>query len=142
MRNNDRKELSEEFFSIYETFVKQWRSEFFEIFSKHNISKTQIETLALIHKNQPINVKDLSQKLDISPSAISQIIEPLEEAGYIKKQEDNDDRRIKWLKISKKGKARFKEFKKIRYEFFVKKTACLDKDDLNSLIEIYKKLIN
>src|SRR4051812_621167 len=64
---------------------------------------SQLELLVTIRHNQPISFKELARQLCLTPGAISQVVEAVEQEGYVTRENDLKDRRIQSLRISKKG---------------------------------------
>jgi DNA-binding MarR family transcriptional regulator len=67
------------------------------------ISRSQIELLFTIRQTQPVSSKLLAQKLCLTPGAVSQLAEGLENQQLITRRADTRDRRIQCLEVSAKG---------------------------------------
>jgi DNA-binding MarR family transcriptional regulator len=69
------------------------------------IPRAQMELLMAIRHMQPVSFKALAQHLYLSPGAVSQQAEILEQQGYISRQSDSADRRIQCLTATETGDA-------------------------------------
>ena len=49
-------------------------------------------------------VSDLSYRLDITPAAVTHLVNPLEAGGYIERQSDPNDRRVVLIALTDKGR--------------------------------------
>src|SRR6185369_16321340 len=63
------------------------------------ISRSQLELLFTIRHAQPVSFKHLAQQLYLTPGAISQLAEGLEQHELISRQSDDRDRRIQCLSV-------------------------------------------
>lgn len=52
---------------------------------------------------ETIRVSDLSDRLDITPAAVTHLVNPLEANGYIERQPDSNDRRVVLIVLTAKG---------------------------------------
>ena len=69
-----------------------------------------ILTIILVHSRQgnKITTSKRSDLLGITKPAISQALKKLEQGGYIKRKVNNDDRRVVYVYLTKKGEQRLK----------------------------------
>lgn len=70
-----------------------------------------ILTIILVHSRQDnkITTSKISDLLGITKPAISQALKKLEQGGYIKRKVNNDDRRVVYVYLTKKGEQRLKQ---------------------------------
>lgn len=70
-----------------------------------------ILTIILVHSRQgnKITTSKISDLLGITKPAISQALKKLEQGGYIKRKVNNDDRRVVYVYLTKKGEQRLKQ---------------------------------
>jgi DNA-binding MarR family transcriptional regulator len=72
------------------------------------LKPSECELLSLLYLNQSrgnkgIPASELSNQLNITPAAITHLLNPLEETGYLKRQKDPADRRFVLVSLSQKG---------------------------------------
>lgn len=53
---------------------------------------------------ETIKASDLSGQLEITPAAVTHLVNPLEEAGYLERLPDPNDRRVVLIGLTDKGK--------------------------------------
>jgi len=75
----------------------------FQFAKKYNLSFSQLFILSRLKKWGKASVSEISEMLDISNSAVSQLLDKLVQSRYIERREAPDDRRKKYHYISKKG---------------------------------------
>lgn len=70
-----------------------------------------ILSIILVHSRQgnKITTSKISDLLGITKPAISQALKKLEQGGYIKRKVNNDDRRVVYVYLTKKGEQRLKQ---------------------------------
>ncbi len=67
------------------------------------LSMPQFSILMQINHKGACGVSEISERFDISNAAASQLVEKLVQGGYIKRDEDPNDRRSKLLNLTAKG---------------------------------------
>jgi len=99
--------------------------------------------LFLIHElnnGKPVTISEIANKICVTLAAVTHQINTMEKQGMIKRLSSNDDRRIVFIELTKKGHAQVTELKKE----FAKKTQMLVKflgeKDTKDLIRLVKKL--
>jgi DNA-binding MarR family transcriptional regulator len=105
------------------------------------ISRSQLEVLVAIHHNQLVNFKELARQLYLTPGAVSQLAEVLEQEGYISRQIDAKDRRIQCLQISKKGAKLLQDVDKRRRKIIQAVLEDLTDEELELWVRVQKKLV-
>lgn len=105
----------------------------------NQLTAKQVLLLELISSNVS-STKEIAQQLDISTSAVSQLLNKLEEKGYITRTVNPKDRREILLKLSEKGEAFFQEQEEFSKEIDELVYGQLPEEDLQQLANILKKL--
>lgn len=57
----------------------------------------------------PLSLGALGERLGVSPSAVSQLADRLERAGYVERVLEADDRRVRRLRLSERGEAMMRD---------------------------------
>ena len=95
------------------TTVRQWM-DVFTTRSMHawnryvkasGLSMPQFGILMNLYYRHTCGVSDISERMDISAAAASQLVEKLVHSGLLERAEDPSDRRAKLLTLSPKGRA-------------------------------------
>ena len=69
------------------------------------LSMPQFGILMNLYYRHTIGVSDISDHMEISAAAASQLVEKLVQAGLLERAEDPNDRRARLLTLSEKGRA-------------------------------------
>ena len=106
----------------------------------------QAHYLEAIARMDNPTISKLTKELHVSKPTVSVIVDKLVKSGYLEKEQSDQDRRIKDLRLSKEGKELYEIYKMHddkTYSGFIKKIQkVLDKKDLEKLMEILNRLVN
>lgn len=111
------------------------------MFRKHGYGLPHLKVMMkMADSNEGVSVSELSEKMSVTPGAITQFIDRLVDKGMVERFEDPKDRRIVRIRLTTKAKAKFQ---KIR-GFYMEKTSemfnNLSDDELKQLASILKKI--
>jgi len=68
------------------------------------LSMPQFSVMMQLHHRGNCAIGDISERFDITNAAASQLVDKLFQGGFIKREEDPQDRRAKMLNLTDKGK--------------------------------------
>ncbi|MCI0556396.1 MAG: MarR family transcriptional regulator [Anaerolineae bacterium] len=68
------------------------------------LSMPQFSVMMQLHHRGNCAVGDISERFDITNAAASQLVDKLVQSGFIKREEDPQDRRAKMLNLTDKGR--------------------------------------
>ena len=68
------------------------------------LSMPQFSVMMQLHHRGNCAIGDISERFDITNAAASQLVDKLVQSGFIKREEDPQDRRAKMLNLTDKGK--------------------------------------
>jgi DNA-binding MarR family transcriptional regulator len=105
------------------------------------IPRSQLELLMAIQHMQPVSFKELAKYLYLTPGAISQLAEGLEQQELIGRKIDPKDRRVQCLEVSKKGNKLLQDVARHRRTVMEKALQDLSDDELEMWVGIQQKLI-
>jgi MarR family multiple antibiotic resistance transcriptional regulator len=108
---------------------------------EYPVSRGQIDLLFMIQHTQPVSFKQLAAQLYVTPGAVSQLVEGLEQYKLIKRQSDPKDRRIQCLEISPEGKQLIERIENQRQRIMESVMAGLTDHELAVWLRIQKKLL-
>jgi DNA-binding MarR family transcriptional regulator len=69
------------------------------------LSMPQFSILMQLQHHGHCGVSDLSERFEITPAAASQHVEKLVQAGLIERSQDPDDRRVREIQLTHKGRS-------------------------------------
>jgi DNA-binding MarR family transcriptional regulator len=102
----------------------------------------QEAVMRYIRENGPCPSSALSKAFFVEKSAVTAIINRLENKGYIQRMRSDEDRRVVFLRLTEEG-ARFHQecWEKIN-NLLMKIISQLNKEDIESFMKTYEKLAN
>ncbi len=106
----------------------------------NELSTNQQLVLTLISKNQSLTVRKIAETINVSMSAVSQMISKMEQMQLVKRMTDPHDRRLVQIQLSEKGKQLIKRMEKTRHEIITNYLSKMNLHDLRVLSEKMKKL--
>ena len=75
------------------------------VISEENLSFSQVAALHIIDQEQSITIQDISQRLNLSLSATSRLIDDLVKTDFIDRLKDQENRRSKILTLTSHGQS-------------------------------------
>lgn len=110
-------------------------------FKQYGVTTTQYDVLVILqYSEKRITQSDLGNRRVVSRSNITGIIDRLEKMGYAAREGSADDRRVKYIKITPKGKDLIKKVEKKYFDNLKQVMRFLSDKDKNSLREIMDKI--
>ena len=114
-----------------------------EIGQDFNLTNKELSCIFNLKEIKTIHSKDLSQKINLSPSRGSRVINSLIKKGYLTEIQAPEDKRYLNLSLSKKGIGIFKKVEEKKYECENRLLSKLNhqqhqivKEGLNILLEV------
>lgn len=133
--------LIDRFLDNSHNLIKAWKAHFYKALGNEALSPAQVGILFLLKRRQPVTGSAIATELYISRSAVTQLLDALQECGYIEKYEDQQDHRITHIRLSEKGLQKANELDEIRREIFLKVTDSLSNEELELVTSINAKMI-
>jgi len=126
--------------NIVENLARCQRPTFDAKWKMIGLSHGQLSMLFILLYHPEATAKEIASFLGISKSAISQVIDPLEEKAFISRQLDTKDRRIARLALTSKGKKALDQVHKLKFEGLRSRLDSLSTNELEQMAKIYKKM--
>ena len=104
------------------------------------LTTPQLFLLHLLSKKERWMVTELAEKMTVKPSAITAMIDRLEQNNYAERQRDEKDRRVVFIRISKEGRKVLKQAGEKRKEILIHYLQQLEEDEITALVAINEKL--
>ena len=108
---------------------------------KVKITLSQIRVLWLIEENEPVSVKNLAEKLGISGSATTQIVNSLVNTGFLLRKRSPSDRRLLEIVMAEKSKKEFELKKEVCIKIFSEIFSNLDNKEIRKYKNLNAKII-
>src|ERR1700730_7633714 len=107
-----------------------------EVFSRLNVTLPQLRVLHIVRKEERVSGRQLSRELTVSPGAIVQLCDRLQEQGYVERVPDTEDRRVTWFQLTESARGLFEGVLAIRRSRLAPALARLSEKDMESLTRI------
>ena len=72
----------------------------------HNLSPRQFHLLGLLHDHGALTQGDLGRRMDVDPSILVALLNPLDADGYVSRKRDPTDRRRHVVTLTRRGEQR------------------------------------
>jgi len=76
----------------------------------------QFFTMQMIRREGRLKVSQLAERLEVTPSAITVMIDRLEHHGYVSRVRDEEDRRVVVIELTEAGRAKLAEVERAWFE--------------------------
>ena len=123
-----------------EVFMAHSMREWTRYVKASELSMPQFSTLMRLHYRGECGITDISEHLDVTAAAASQMVEGLVQKGLLERVENPHDRRAKQVSISTKGRALIEKGIEIRNQWTEQLTAHLTSDQQATVITALKYL--
>lgn len=140
MTAQNREALIQTLLASTEAVQRQWKAVLFAEL-KGNISLAQLAILRLIAEKEPVSSNSLSTFLQITPGAITQLVDGLAKDNYVVRQSDPNDRRVTNITVSARGKKLLKKLEERRNRIFMNVFETLSDEELVALTAYQEKLL-
>jgi DNA-binding MarR family transcriptional regulator len=77
-----------------------------EVHTRHELSPRQFQLLGLLHESGPLGQRELGQRMEIDPSILVTLLNPLEDEGLLSRRRDPLDRRRHLVALTARGERR------------------------------------
>ncbi|WAA10195.1 MarR family winged helix-turn-helix transcriptional regulator [Fervidibacillus albus] len=104
------------------------------------ITNHQFFLLSTIFREGGCKLSYLAEKLQVTPSAITVMIDRLEKSQYIVRTPDPQDRRATIVKLTADGEKMLKQSLRERNEIMGRKIAVLNEDEIRLLADLVEKI--
>jgi DNA-binding MarR family transcriptional regulator len=135
-----REERVENLFLSTQSMIRGWKSYFQKVLAPEKLSPMLMMLLFYIGGHQPVSGRKIGEALQLSPSAASQLIEGLSHLGYITRETAAQDRRITYFGLTVAGEDKVIDLQKKRMEYFMRVTAHLSDEEIDTLVKLQQKL--
>lgn len=107
---------------------------------KNGITHSQWFVLMIIDHYKNMSIKEISEKLEMSPSAATQLVNGLVKNGYVTRREDSKDRRLVKLELSQKSRKHLSSTKERRISEMSGLFDSLTDNELKEYLRLHNKI--
>lgn len=131
----------EQLFDLIGQLARRRRQMAEQQFDALGLNHTEARLLGLLHHRHAVAQDALSAQLMVDRSNAVRALQHLEDAGYILRRKDDDDKRAKTVRLTDKGHKAVTEIAKLRkrmaHDFF----GSLREDEAGQVVELLRKTI-
>lgn len=136
-----RAEILREIFSTMSLSHRQMHVLLQRALSKGDLTVSQMHQLSLIQHSEPISLKTLADRMQLTPGAVTQIVDALEKIGYVERKQDEHDRRVTNISLSPVGTQKLAGFKKTSQQVFRRASRSLSEHELETFLKAQQKML-
>jgi len=126
--------------TIIENLAQFQRSTLSAAWKYLGLSHAQIGMLYLLFYHDQASVKETSDYLGVTKSAVTQLADPLVAKGFVARHSDPKDRRIVRMSLTTEGAREFKSLSKHKFDGVRAAIDKLNDKDLERLYKLYQKM--
>jgi len=104
------------------------------------ITTKQALLLELIHKHQRMTVREIADQMEVSSSAVSQIVGKLEKMGYVKREINLQNRREILVQLGSQGVAYFTKQEAVERDIIERFYSKMEFEEIQQLRSLTLKL--
>ncbi|HLM26453.1 MAG TPA: MarR family transcriptional regulator [Thermoleophilaceae bacterium] len=129
-------ELTATVAAVLRHLVANTGRDFFAAVEERGLSFTQVKLLnALDELDEPHSIGSLSERIGLSPAAVSRAVDGLVQRGDVGRQEDPRDRRSKLVALTAQGRRTFRQLHALRVAGVRELLSELDPDERETLMQ-------
>lgn len=117
------------------TFVHRSMRDTARFVKTSGISMPQFFMLMHLHRHLQCGISDLSEHMDTSTAATSQLVDKLVQAGWLTRSEDPNDRRAKKVELTPEGKTLIEKGIEQRYRWVNELAEALSDEEAEKVTE-------
>jgi DNA-binding MarR family transcriptional regulator len=106
----DRDSLADDFWAASRRLRQRSR----EALAPWDISPSHLRALRVLNSSGPLRLGDLSERLQITPRSTTEVIDALEDRGFVTRSPDQTDRRATLVSLTLTGRALFDQIRQVR----------------------------
>lgn len=131
-------QINQALFSITHSYETRMEKE--EEPERNGLAITDCSVLMVVGQLQPLNSRQLAQRMDINPGTISLYVQRLVEKGLIVRQQDQGDRRNWWLTLTEGGQKAYEAILRNTIRYTQEFLAPLNRAEQEALHEMLLKV--
>ncbi|MFD3447930.1 MarR family winged helix-turn-helix transcriptional regulator [Microbacteriaceae bacterium 4G12] len=123
-----------------QVMFQQMQPEMLESMNAQGVTPTQLFVLNSLRKQGSCKISELAQKMEVKPSAVTFMIDRLEQYKYVMREHDKKDRRVVNISLTNEGQEKVKKVLEDRKKIVAQYLSHLTTDELSFLANIAEKL--
>ncbi|MEM3670253.1 MAG: MarR family transcriptional regulator [Thermoprotei archaeon] len=107
---------------------------------RHDVSLIEVKVLYLLKQQGPVSMARISGELMITPAGATVMVDRLEERGFLRRVHSKDDRRVVYVKLTRKGEEKLEKARSVYTEVIHGLFNAISPSELHALVSIMEKL--
>jgi MarR family transcriptional regulator, organic hydroperoxide resistance regulator len=107
---------------------------------EEGLTGDQFFVLRILQNKGRVSSSDLAEEFQVKPSAITAMVERMYKNEFVTRERDEKDRRVVYIKITKKGENVLQKSHKKRNEIIEKYMSQLEPEELEGMVNAFEKL--
>ncbi|MDH6131770.1 DNA-binding MarR family transcriptional regulator [Kitasatospora sp. MAA4] len=132
-------DLTREVVDLMAGLVALFHREYEEAAAARSLTGAQAKVLALLRRG-PMPMRHIAQTMSCEPSNITGIVDRLETRGFVTREADPQDRRVKLVAATEAGQAATEELRKT-LNFAREPLAALDETERTTLRDLLQRIL-
>jgi DNA-binding MarR family transcriptional regulator len=113
---------------------------FMEALSPLGLDPREFLLLRFVAASEGQSQQALAERLGIPPSRMVALVDHVEEAGFVERRPDPEDRRVRGLHLTRKGRSVLERAGKIAIDYETQLCAGINREERELLIDLLQKL--
>jgi DNA-binding MarR family transcriptional regulator len=113
---------------------------FLEALKPVGIDPREFMLLRFVAASEGRSQQALAERLAIPPSRMVALVDHLEEAGFVERRPDPEDRRVRGLHLTRKGRGALERAGKIAIDYETRLCVGINREERELLIDLLQKL--
>lgn len=138
--DNDNRSLSLKLYVVLHHAFTAVQTEAFKDMKRYNLNPTEFAVLELLYNKGPQQVQQIGEKVLITSSSITYVVNNLVKNGLVLKEKYEMDKRVSYVSLTKTGKKLMDEIFPRHAERLEQVTKGLDAQEKELMLEMLKNL--
>ena len=109
-------------------------TQFSQLYKKHGLTDPKYNALRILRgEGKPMQVYQIAERMVTPQTDVTRLVDRLEDAKFVSRERCSDDRRVVWVKLTKRGKEVLRKLDKPVSELHESQFAGFSKTDLRQL---------
>lgn len=139
---SNRTQLIEEILHSFHAIRNITKTRALHLGHQNHITHSQWFVLTMIQHFKKLSIKDIAEKMEMSSSAATQLVDGLVQVGLVTRREDPKDRRLVQLELSPKGKKHITATKNEHINEMAEIFDALTDEELEEFVRLHKKILS
>lgn len=116
------------------------------VFARYNkgllaeLGKQEIFMLKILGESKRISMTELADHASVALSSATGMVDKLVEKGFVTRERTEEDRRLVFVKLTKRGQTAFQQDLKLRRGLGMRMLSKLDEDEQEDLVRLLSKM--